>query len=48
MREQPALGDDEFEERLTEWLGMPGEGGPYPHDADPYPEDFRDARFDAL
>src|SRR5918995_458762 len=42
------MGDDEFEERLTGWLDMPGEGEPYPNDAYPYPEDFRDARFDAL
>jgi hypothetical protein len=42
------MGDDEFEERLTGWLDMPGEGEPYPYDANPYPEDFRDARFDAL
>ena len=27
---------------------MPGEGAPYPKDADPYPADLRDARFDAL
>ncbi len=38
----------EFEERQIEWLGLPGEGDPYPHDAKPYPEDLRDARFDAL
>ena len=25
-----------------------GEGEPYPHHANPYPEDVRDARFDAL
>jgi hypothetical protein len=39
---------DEFEERLISWLGIPGEGEPYPHRAEPYPEDDRDARFDAL
>jgi hypothetical protein len=39
---------DEFEERLISWLGMPGEGEPYPHRAKPYPEDDRDVRFDAL
>ena len=27
---------------------MPGEGDLYPHQTDPYPEDPRDARFDAL
>ena len=27
---------------------MPGEGELYPHQTDPYPEDPRDARFDAL
>ena len=42
------MGDDEFESRLLAWLGMPGEGDTYPHDADPYPDDLRDARFDAL
>ena len=42
------MGDDGFEERLIEWLDMPGEGDPYPHHADPYPADLRDARFDAL
>lgn len=42
------MGDDEFEARLVEWLGMPGEGDPYPRDSAPYPADFRDARFDAL
>ena len=40
--------DDEFEARLIEGLEMPGEGDPYPYDAGPYPEDPRDARFDAL
>ncbi len=40
------MGDDEFEARLVGWLAMPGE--PYPQHADPYPADFRDARFDAL
>ena len=40
--------EDEFEARLTEWIGMPGEGSPYPYHADPYPADPRDARFDAL
>jgi hypothetical protein len=40
--------DDEFEARLVEWLDMPGEGDPYAYDADPYPADPRDARFDAL
>ncbi len=40
--------DDDFVERLIEWLEMPGEGDPYPHDANPYPADPRDARFDAL
>jgi hypothetical protein len=39
---------NEFEERLILWLGMPGEGEPYPHHTGPYPEDPRDARFDAL
>ena len=42
------MGDNEFEERLILWLGMPGEGDPYPHHANPYPADVRDARFDAL
>lgn len=42
------MGDDEFEARLLAWLGMQGEGDPYPRDADPYPDDLRDARFDAL
>jgi hypothetical protein len=42
------MGDDEFEARLLAWLGMPGEGDPYPHDAGPYPDDLRDARFDVL
>jgi hypothetical protein len=42
------MGDDEFEARLLAWLGMPGEGVAYPYDADPYPDDLRDARFDAL
>jgi hypothetical protein len=42
------MGDDEFEARLLAWLGMPGEGETYQHDADPYPDDLRDARFDAL
>jgi hypothetical protein len=40
--------DDEFEARLVEWLDMSGEGDPYPHDADPYPTDPRDVRFDVL
>ncbi len=40
--------EDEFEARLIEWLDMPGEGDPYPYDADPHPADPRDARFDAL
>ena len=40
--------DEEFEARLIGWLEMPGEGDPYPHDANPYPADPRDARFDAL
>jgi hypothetical protein len=40
--------DDDFEARLIAWLDMPGGGDPYPYDADPYPEDPRDARFDAL
>src|SRR5919202_2185877 len=40
--------DDEFEARLVEWLDMPGEGDPYAYDANPYPADPRDARFDAL
>jgi hypothetical protein len=39
---------DEFEERLISWLGMPGEGEPYPYRAEPYPEDDSDVRFDAL
>ncbi len=43
-----AMRDDEFENRLIEWLEMPGEGDPYPLTADAYPEDPRDARFDAL
>ena len=42
------MGDEEFEGRLIEWLDMPGEGDPYPHNADPYSVDPRDARFDAL
>jgi hypothetical protein len=40
--------DHEFEARLIGWLDMPGEGDPYPKDANPYPADLRDARFDAL
>jgi hypothetical protein len=40
--------DYEFEARLMEWLDIPGEGEPYPYDANPYPTDPRDARFDAL
>src|ERR687895_664115 len=40
--------DYEFEARLIERLDMPGEGEPYPYDANPYPADPRDARFDAL
>ena len=39
--------DHEFEARLIGWLDMPGEGDPYPKDANPYPADLRDARFDA-
>jgi hypothetical protein len=39
---------EEFEARLIGWLAMSGEGEPYPRHADPYPADFRDARFDAL
>src|SRR5688572_1661122 len=42
------MGDEEFEERLIWWLEMPGEGDPYPHHANAYPDDLRDARFDAL
>jgi hypothetical protein len=42
------MGDDEFEARLLAWLGMPGEGDPYPPHLNPYPDDLRDARFDAL
>ena len=42
------MSDDEFEARLIECLNMPGEGDPYPYHAGPYPEDPRDARFDAL
>jgi hypothetical protein len=42
------MGNDEFEARLLAWVGMPGEGSTYPYDADPYPDDPRDARFDAL
>ncbi len=42
------MSDDVFEARLVEWLDMPGEGDPYPHDANPYPTDPRDARFDFL
>ena len=40
--------DDEFEARVIERLDMPGGGDPYPYDANPYPADPRDARFDAL
>jgi hypothetical protein len=42
------MDDAEFEARLIAWLEMPGEGDPYPHHADPYPADLRDARFDSL
>ena len=42
------MGVDEFEECLIWWLEMPGEGDLYPHHANPYPEDLRDARFDSL
>jgi hypothetical protein len=42
------MDDDEFEERLILWLGMPGEGDSYPLHPAPYQEDLRDARFDAL
>jgi hypothetical protein len=38
------MDDAEFEARLIAWLEMPGEGDPYPHHADPYPADLRDAR----
>ena len=44
----PTVSEDEFEERQILWLGMPGEGEPYPHRAAPYPQDDRDARFDAM
>ena len=40
--------NDDFVARLLEWLDMPGEGDPYPHDANPYPADPRVARFDVL
>ena len=40
--------DYDFVARLLEWLEMPGEGEPYPHDAGPHPADPRDARFDCL
>jgi hypothetical protein len=40
--------NDDFVARLLEWLDMPGEGDPYTHDANPYPADPRDARFDVL
>ena len=40
--------DDEFVARLIEYLDMPGGEDPYPYDANPYPADLRDARFDAL
>ncbi len=40
--------DYDFVARLIGWLDMPGEGEPYPHDADPYPADPRDASFDCL
>ena len=40
--------EEEFEEHLIWWLEMPGEGDLYPHYSRPYPEDLRDARFDAL
>ena len=40
--------DDDFVARLLEYLDMPGEGDPYPHDANPYPADPRDASFDVL
>ncbi len=39
--------DEEFEARLIRWLEMPGEGELYPHDANPYPADPRDASFAA-
>ena len=42
------MDDEEFEECLIRSLEMPGEGDLYPHHANPYPEDLRDARFDAL
>jgi hypothetical protein len=40
--------DDDFVARLLEYLDMPGEGDPYPHDANPHPADPRDASFDVL
>jgi hypothetical protein len=43
-----AMRDYDFVARLLERLEMPGEGEPYPHDADPYPADPRDASFDCL
>ena len=42
------MDDAEFEARLIAWLDMGGEGDLYPHDADPYPADPRDIRFDRL
>ena len=39
--------DHGFGARLIGWLDMPGEGDPCPKDANPYPADLRDARFDA-
>jgi len=41
-----AMRDYDLAARLLEWLEMPGEGEPYPHDADPHPADPRDASFD--
>ena len=45
---QRAMRDYDFVARLIGWLEMPGEGEPYPHDANPHPADPRDASSSQL